>query len=60
MYGSRLQRLELRQLFGDPFPQGEWSRKHTGFDSYCVYAIGFAIHYRHVFMVLAYALTTIT
>lgn len=51
MYGSRLQRLELRQLFGNPFPQDEWGRKHTGFDSYGVYAIGFAIHDRHVFNV---------
>lgn len=48
MYGSRLQRLEMHQLFGDPFLQGEWSRKHTGFDSYGIYSIEFAIHYRHV------------
>lgn len=51
MYGSRLQRLDLRQLFGDPFPQDEWGRKHTGFDSYGIYSIGFAIHSGHVFNV---------
>lgn len=48
MYGSRLQRLKIRQLFGDPFPQDVWGRKHAGFDSYCVYSIVFAIHYHHV------------
>ena len=30
------------------FLQNEWSGKNTGFDSYCVYSIEFAIHYRHV------------
>lgn len=48
MYGSRLQCLEMHQLFGDPFPQGERRRKHAGLNSYRVYAIAFAIHYHHV------------